>query len=99
MQSLANGLLKCHFFFFFFFFLLLNYSLKGKETPLQASRKLPSALGNLLSAFCAFYGRKRVRATHTLPLGTFARQKPFALPAASPHLESLRNPNGQPIQI
>ena len=40
MQSLANGLLKCHFSFFFFFFFLLNYSLKGKETPLQASRKL-----------------------------------------------------------
>lgn len=35
MQSLANGLLKCHNFFF-------NYSLKGKETPLNASRKFVS---------------------------------------------------------
>lgn len=85
MQSLANGLLKCHFFF------VLNYSLKGKETPLQASRK--SCQRPLLWAifFLPFvhwlWGWKRVRAAHILPLGTFARQNPLAVPEASPHLE------------
>lgn len=83
MQSLANGLLKCHFFFF------LNYSLKGKVTPLQASRKLYHC--PLLSA--TFFlpsvhqlqGLTRHRAVHTLLRWDIVKlPQALTVPTASP---------------
>lgn len=83
MQSLANGLLKCHFFFF------LNYSLKGKVTPLQASRK--SSQCPLLWAIFSrpfvhwLQGLTRHRAAHALLQWDMVNlPQALTVPAASP---------------